>query len=229
MNYRILWRDCDGNGYLKASALSALFQELLLKTLADCGRPFNPMKEGGRYAWMVVRLDYSLNRPFQFNEMIQIELLRYRPRTMLLPLTFSIYANGQKIGSAVELWVMNDREKRIPVKLSQIPELSNAPPSGKMIENELLLPEGEFKIIYATQVRASYCDPNGHLNSGRCLDLVTDVFECNKQALNVEMQWMKEGQRNDRIELYTKDNQNESYVMGVNQLGEPLFKAVIAK
>lgn len=229
MNYKVLWRDCDGNGLLKGSALTALFQEILLRTLADCGLAFNPVKDGGRYAWMVVRLNYSLNRPIKFDETIHVDTIRYHARTMLLPLSFSIHLDGEKIGTATELWVMNDRERHIPVKLSQIPEFSNAPKYNGIIKNELLIPKDGFETAYTTQVRASYCDPNGHVNSGRCVDLVSDVFDCNKQPLAINMQWMKEGQRNDTLDLRYCDSKNKSCVIGVNQIGEPLFKAIIAK
>ncbi|MDR1667273.1 MAG: acyl-[acyl-carrier-protein] thioesterase [Bacteroidales bacterium] len=130
-------------------------------------------------------------------------------------------SDGNHIGDARSLWAAIDLETRKPTVITDMPEFNRficREPSA--IENVRKIPPiRENLAAESFTVKYSDLDINGHLNSIKYIEHLTDTFPIEKYRLQdirrFEICYTAEGRYGERLDILQKEDAPEIFVMEI--------------
>ena len=177
--FRILTRDCDGNGAWRVGAILETFQELAGAhcTLLGCGR--NELLHR-HAAWVLLRTHLEMQRYPHIGDEISVETFHMNARHGLFPRYFVIRdANNELLGACSSAWTLLNLDTR---QALLDPEIESMLPDNSDMQPPLRLPgavktpqdAAEEQLLYSPQY--TDLDANGHMNNAKYADLFCNTL-----------------------------------------------------
>lgn len=178
-HFRILTRDCDGNGAWRVGAILETFQELAGAhcTHLGCGRDELLRRH---VAWVLLRTHLEMQRYPHIGDEVTVETFHMNARHGLFPRYFIIRnANNETLGACSSAWTLLNLDTRQAVL---DPEIESMLPDNSDMQPPLRLPGAvktpqdarEQQLCYAPQY--TDLDANGHMNNAKYADLFCNTL-----------------------------------------------------
>ena len=119
------WRLSDGQ--MTAYQLFHLMEETAAAHTVEMGIPRPFMVERYGAVWMIVRAWMQLERQPELSAPLTVRTWHRGVTGGVVFRDFDLIQHGERIGQAVQTWVLVDEQKRTLFRMSKVPELVNSP------------------------------------------------------------------------------------------------------
>ncbi len=184
--------------------------------------------------WMVLRMWYHLDRPLLWDDKVKVKTWHRADRGVMLYRDFDLWANGERCGEAVSIWVLIDAETRKPLRLSAVPEIAGSGGEELCKDKKLTRVHLSEDMSKTGQRTFGYSDidSNGHVNNVRYVDAVTDALHLERRlpghyVSSLQVGYLKECRAGEALDLLTGQAGEEYYVHGVDAAGASRFDAAL--
>lgn len=224
--------DTDPQWLCRPSALLGFLQEAATQAAIELHVSWMEVTEKYNSFWVVSRIWYRLDKPLYWNDSLTVRTYHRGDKGVAMYRDFDLYRNGERIGEAVETWVLADVDSHKPQRLSRVTEIAGTS-GGELCKSirlhklqmpEALSPAEERRIHY------SDADINGHVNNIRYADFVCDAvrleqLEEGKFVSSLQIGYLKECRPGETLLLSTGQNNGAWYVRGADREGTARFDA----
>jgi len=231
-SYPVGIQNADCYGFLPPSALQTFAMDAATLHSEHMGVARDDLP--GDAVWVVTKCRTVLTRPIRCTAALQVSTWYRGSRGAQLIRDFDFYADGERVGQAVTLWIMYDRASgRIlrPGEFNQDDRIF-VPEEPRPDFVEKLTPPGALTAAGTHTVGYADLDINGHMNNARYIDLC-----CNALALRPEspvffhdfaIVYSKESLPGETLTLMKAPApENGVFVTGLDGEGKPKFSAAI--
>ncbi|MDD2647295.1 MAG: thioesterase [Eubacteriales bacterium] len=221
------FEDVDCYGRWRADRIFLLMQNAATahSNLLGVGR--KPLLEKN-VIWVLSRAELHMDRYPQFGEEIKVNTWPGKMRHFFAPRYFILYAGGEKIGCAVELWLIVDLEKRRMVdpkaKGIEMPDID--------LESPLPMPAGAEAPQTPDRTvtrRATFSDldENMHVNNTSYITWLLenlDTYSMESREISLlKVDYTKEIKPETQVTLAFSDNADGFAMLGSGAEGEKHF------
>lgn len=234
MTCRVGARDVDPFNQCRPSSMMDFLQEAA--TMAAVELHVSRKEMLGRYNvfWMLARAWYRLDRPIRWNDQITIRTWHRGSKGISMYRDFDIFRDGERVGEAVNVWVLADQDTRKLSRMSNVAEFEGTD-GGELCKTKLLpklrVPV-ELEGAEERQLHYSDCDINGHVNNVRYSDFACDALHMQRLGAgrfvsSVQIGYLKECRAGESLRLSTGYQDGVWYVQGEGAEQKPRFDAAI--
>ena len=178
--------------------------------------------------WMLVRLQYTLNRPIRTNETLTIKTWYCAPKGVFVQRDFEISVDGVCVGHAWSTWVIGNEETHALMKAEEF--LSGVGASDPALFTKKLgkirMPK-EMQDAGCRQAAYSETDINGHINNIRYADYACDTIHLeklqNQYVCEMQITYSAECLAGERVHMQCTEDGKTYYVRGVDKDGKSHF------
>lgn len=200
-----------------ADAMSALEAAATAHAI-DLGIDFPNMLKNYGALWMIARSRLCLTRLPKGEARIKTWLRK--PMAAVSNRDFDLFDEGERIGRAVQSWVLVDAERRTILNMKNIPTLSALPtPQPERTDSLRRLSLPELPTVAEWVVSSEEVDQNGHLNNVRYIRHAEPFAPEN--ALCLDVIFDRECFSGETITLQAEG----AFVQGLKSDGFPAFRA----
>lgn len=174
--------------------------------------------------WMLARCVVNLDRPVTGPGQLTCRTCHRGFNGILFYRDFDLLMNGEKIGEAVQAWIITDIASRKMLKPDNMPGFvlpECEEPRDTQIA-KLKVPK-ELKSVGSYTVSEADIDGNGHMNNTRYLSVAQAVIGDNFKAQSFQVGFLKESMLGDRISLYRADTDAGVHIRGCHDNGTACF------
>jgi acyl-ACP thioesterase len=230
-DFPVVWRDSDCYSQCQAAALLSYLQETGLAFTAEQGLSWKYLLERYGLVWMLTRVHYTLDAPIRLGDTIQVRVWSREAHGMGFNWDFEIFRDGERLGSALGLWMLVNAKSRNCFPVSTVEEFSKAlnPYPGKKKQlHRLDLPDGLVP-VQRRMVRYSQADMNGHLNNSRYADFICDAIGMENLGgvylSSLKISYLAECPPGTALELSVLEESDIRHVRGTGEDGTVRFEA----
>ena len=227
-------RDMDLFGFRRPSAVLGLLQEGATHGAAAIGLSRQETVERYHAVWILSRIRYTLCRPLLWDEPVTLKTWHRGEKGAGSYREFDLSVGQEKVGEALSLWVLVDVDTHRLIRLSDVSEFENTT-GGTLCRGDLLhkfrLPED---LILAEKRRMHYSDTdfNGHVNNIKYADFACDAIHMErigqgKFVSTLQLNYLSECRAGEEIELLTRGNGQNYYVLGRDGKKKERFNGLI--
>lgn len=204
-----------------ADAMSALEAAATAHAI-DLGIDFSNMLKKYGALWMIARSRLCLNRLPQGEARIKTWLRK--PSAAVSNRDFDLFDEGERIGYAVQTWILVDAEQRSIVNMKNLPDLWTLPtPQPERTDSLRRLNLPELPTVAEWVVSSEEVDRNGHLNNVRYIRHAEPFAPSN--ALCLDVIFDRECFAGETVTLQA----GGGFVRGLKSDGTPAFRAKFYK
>lgn len=180
-------------------------------------------------AWVLSRLAIEMEEMPQIYERFYVESWIESSMKFFTNRCFRVVnTDGKVYGHGKSIWAMIDTETRQPCNLLDIKdgellqwELKDEPnPMGKMTR---VMMSHEAEQIKSIETGYHDVDINGHINSVKFIEHVMDLWEtewyCKHRLKRVDVAYVAEGHKGDKLELYREQTGEMEFCVRVCRAG----------
>lgn len=229
---RIDSRDTDPRGHCRPSALLGHLQVAATAAAEEggCGRELLLERYGA--VWILARIRYELSRPLIWKEELTVDTWHRGGRAGGLYRDFDLFSGGKRVGQAVSLWVLMERESRRLLGMARVPELASGAvmrEDRRQMLSRLRMPE-ELELAERRLMHYSDTDINGHVNNTKYADFACDAIRAERLAPGqfvsaMQINYVAECHAGDTIIMQTAARGETHFVRGMDETGGERFTA----
>ena len=165
------------DGFCRPEALLQRMQEATTQHSDAIGIGRDVMLQEHNGIWMLARCWYQLTQPLVPGMAITLQTWPCKNTATSSERYFAFYADGKRIGQALQMWVLADIDKRRICRIDQFAEICAMPLTEKPISLRLRrLPRPMLQDAGAYTIVPADIDENGHMNNVRYLRCAMQPF-----------------------------------------------------
>ncbi len=180
--------------------------------------------------WMLARCVVNLEKPVVGPGELLCQTCHRDFNGILFYRDFDLYLNGQKLGEAVQAWIVSDITSRKMLKLNDMPGFE-MPPCQQPRETQIAKLKTPRELVEAGtyEVTRDDIDINGHMNNSRYLSAAQSVLDRDFPVRNFQTGFLKETRLGQRINLLKADTDKGIHVRGIHDNGAACFDVLFFK
>ncbi|MGI6151178.1 MAG: acyl-[acyl-carrier-protein] thioesterase [Christensenellales bacterium] len=198
----LLDRDTDCFGCLKPASAALLMQHLAEAHASRYGNGRNDLLKTGA-VWVLARTKARFSRLPKAGERLELVTWPGKLLRNLFPRYYAFQAKGERIGSAVTLWMLVDATTHLPTS----PEKHQIFVTGEPVfpppfEHPVRIRE-QGEPLYSLRRRCCYSDldHNQHMNNARYLEWICDILQPARTPVGFQVNFLSEIREKDEIAL----------------------------
>lgn len=222
-DYDIGYAQTDPKGNMRPSCLLSIMQDIAGRHSNILGNSRDVLMERYHAFWMLVRVQYSLNRPVSGDEKLTVETWARSIKGVMTYRDFAFYIEEEYVGNAQSAWVVADFETRKMLRLSSVgltasflnPDRSEGEDIG-----HIRFPE-PITHSHDKVVRISDLDVNYHLNNTKYADIVLDALDLDSFSSrfisHFQLNFLQECLMGETISVNSSKDKDWLYVCGIKE------------
>lgn len=222
----------DFQGYMAMSSIGHILLDAADKNADDNGFGFKDLQKINS-AWVLSRLAIEMSHyPGQY-EQIEVETWISGIWRIITTRDFCIRnANDQTIAHASSIWAMIDTTTRRPVDMEKLEKIHTfVYPHTSLIERPIKLIPITGELVETLKVKYSDIDINGHANSIRYIEWISNCFSLNDyrnhKLKRFEINYISEMKYGDTIEIYREEITENDFRFEIRKEGKVTARARI--
>lgn len=159
---------------MPAYQLLHLMEETAAIHTVEMGIPRPVMLERYGAVWMIVRAWMRMDKQPDLSAPLTVRTWHRGVTGGVVLRDFDLLQGGERIGEAVQTWVLVDAEKRTLFRMSRVPELVNSPRPAEVKERKprKLAPPQPLSEAAPVCAPREAVDINGHINNAEYIPLL---------------------------------------------------------
>ena len=227
MQCRVSTIDTDLFGLCRPSSVMNFMQEAATEHTVRLGVSTADLEEK-QAIWMLVRMRYTLLRSIRGGEHLTVRTWGRAPEGVFTLRDFELYASGERVGEAVSVWALGDRENHTLLRAEDVlPAYGTLTPEHPMEKPGKIRMPKEMDDAGRRLIAYSETDVNGHANNTRYADYACDAIHFENYAgqyvRQMQITYSAECLAGQTVQMYAKQDGNCFYVRGVDKEGKSHF------
>ncbi len=177
--YKTKWHDCDGDGFMRPSALLVYMQETANLQCRDWDCDLDRIHNEERLGFLLSRVMVRVFAPLHAYEEIEVRTWCPPSRGLTFLRCFSVLREGKEVACAVSHWALMDLNTHKLVRVSDFPRefpIGDLPDENTVPRRVHIPPTTVMETVGERRIVYSDTDFNHHMNNTRYPDMVCDFL-----------------------------------------------------
>ena len=207
----------DMNDNLSAKSILNIFQDVASIHAEEIGVGFNAMLKKDLY-WVLSRIKFDILKMPQINETVVVETWPHEKGKIDFDRDFKIFSeSGEVYILGTSKWCVINTLNRTLQRTDNVNYSGTCLPNKNYEEKfgKIILPEQNLLFKFEHEVKFCDLDHNNHMNNTNYALLALNAVD-NKKFSHLEINFLNECVKADKIKVYTLKNEKSEYVIGEN-------------
>ncbi|MBQ7975165.1 MAG: hypothetical protein IJ300_05720 [Clostridia bacterium] len=205
--YHFKYSDLDNRGSIKLSTVVDLLQDISIIHSANVGYTLEKMQEIS-LAMLLHGWRIKLTEPLRHDCSAEFRTGIMKVHRCDVIRKYEIVQEGRIKGIATADWFSFDTEKksiiRVPEEINSAYDTVSEPDNGFPLAR--LKPESHMEFAGEFTVTKRDLDTNNHMNNVKSVEVALDYFPDENDFSELQVVYIRELHRNDRVSVFVKDN-----------------------